>query len=346
MPPARPPFRPRPFHPARWLPGPHAQTVAGRYLRPLHGVRLRRERIGTPDGDFLDLDWAEVEGSRPGAGSPLVLVLHGLEGSTRSAYVLETFRALAARGMRGVGLNFRTCGGEMNRAARMYHAGDSEDPAFVLGILAGRFPDAPLGAVGYSLGGNMLLKHLGEAGAATRVRAAAAVSVPYDLAGGTAKLEGSVMGRLYLGIFLRSLKEKMRLRRDVLADACDVPRALAARTLREFDDAATAPLHGFRDAAHYYEESSSGRFLDRIRVPTLLLHAEDDPFLPPERVPRGAASANPALVEAFTPRGGHVGFVAGPPWAPVYWAERAAARFLAGHLHETRGAPEPARETR
>lgn len=322
----------RPFRPAWWLRGPHAQTIGGRWLRGRGAVPFRRERVDTPDGDFLDLDFAVPAGSERLDGSaPLAVVLHGLEGSARSGYVGRTLAELASHGVRGVALNFRTCGGEPNRLARFYHSGETEDLAFVLGLLAERFPGVPLGAVGFSLGGNVLLKHLGERGAEAGVRAAVAVSVPYDLAAGAGAMERG-MGRLYTWSFLRSLRRKFEAKRPLVGDACDARRVRAARTFREFDDAATAPLHGFRDAAEYYARSSSAGFLERVRVPTLLLHSRDDPFLPPEALPLAAVRANPCLTECFTGRGGHVGFVAGTPWAPVFWAEREAARFLAGRL--------------
>ncbi|HKP76601.1 MAG TPA: alpha/beta fold hydrolase [Longimicrobiaceae bacterium] len=327
-------FVPTPFVPAWWLPGPHAQTVAGRYLRPSTGVKYRRERIDMPDGDFMDLDWASVPKSRPGpaADAPLVLVVHGLEGSAESAYVLETCRALWDRGLRAVAMNFRSCGGEPNRLPRFYHAGDTGDVGFVLGVLAERHRGVPLGAVGFSLGANVLLKYLGEQGSAARVRAAAAISIPFDLGAGADKLQASWQGRMYTGIFIRSLQRKYRDKGALMAGACDERRVFAARSFREFDDAATARLHGFRDVDDYYGTSSSYQFLPRIRIPTLLVHAEDDPFVPAEAIPRAAIAANPHLAAAITPHGGHVGFVGGPPWRPRFWAEGEAARFVASIL--------------
>jgi predicted alpha/beta-fold hydrolase len=329
------------FRSAWWLPGPHAQTVGGRFLRGRRerGLRFRRERLELPDGDFLDLDFVRAARVHPTAEDsprPLVLVLHGLEGSARSGYALETYRALAAHGVRAVGLNFRSCGGEPNRTARSYHSGDSGDLGIVVDVLRERFRDTALGAIGYSLGGNVLLKYLGErgAGARERVRAAAAISVPYDLATGARCLERG-LGRLYAAFFLRSLRSKLRAKWALLEGRCDRNRAVKARTMREFDEAATAPLHGFRDAEDYYRRSSSAPFLPAIRVPTLLLHAVDDPFLPGRFVPREAIRDNPRLQAHFSERGGHVGFVAGArPWAARLWAEWEAARFVAARLRE------------
>lgn len=319
--------------PAWWLPGPHVQTVGARWSRPRRGVRLRRERLTTPDGDFVDLDWADGDAAAPPAG--LVLVLHGLEGSARSGYALETYRQLARYGIPAVGLNFRSCSGEMNRGARLYHSGETDDLRFVIATLGTRYPDRRIGAVGFSLGGNVLVKYLGEAAVRQEggpgIIAAAAVSVPYDLAAGARHMERGV-ARLYVRRLLRSLQRKVRARAADLGGCVDVPRALRARTFRAFDDAATAPLHGFRDADDYYARSSSAPWVPRVRVPTLLVHAEDDPFLPPDAIPRAAASGNPRIVARFTPHGGHVGFVAGPPWGRRYWAEAQVAAFLAARL--------------
>lgn len=301
---------------------------------------LRRERIATPDGDFLDLDWAVVPGlapaARPGGTMPLTLVLHGLEGSARSRYALETYRQLAARGVEAVGLNFRSCSGELNRRPRLYHSGETEDLRFVLGLLRSRFRGRPIGAIGFSLGGNVLLKYLGEEGRVgheSRVipSAAAAVSVPFDLSAGADRLERG-LSRAYMWRLLRQLERKIRGKRAMLRELIDVETALRARTFRAFDDAATAPLHGFRDAEDYYERCGSKRFLHAIRIPTLLVQAEDDPFMPRSAIPRETIVANPALDPVITRRGGHVGFLAGTPWAPVFWAEARAAEFVSQHL--------------
>ena len=324
-------FSPRPFHPAWWLPGGHLQTLGGKYLRRLPSLAYRRERIDTPDGDFLDLDFA------PGAhdGGALVLLLHGLEGYSRRPYVLHAAGTLAAVGVPTVSLNFRSCSGEPNRCARMYHSGDTGDVELVVRSIMDRWPGRPLGALGFSLGGNVLLKLMGERddGGRGLLQAAAAISVPYDLDAGAARLERGPMGRFYTRYFLDSLKGKVRAKEHILAPLLDLDRVYGARTIREFDDRATAPLHGFENVADYYRRSSSGQFLEGIRVPTLLVHAQDDPFLPPDAIPYGAPDRNPALKAAFVRHGGHVGFVAGTaPGRPFFWAEAEAARFLARQL--------------
>lgn len=332
------------FRPAWWLPGPHLQTVGARLLRGRRGVVLHRERLETPDGDFLDLDFAAVgglswEASDP--GRPLALVVHGLEGSATSKYACETYWALAREGIRPVGMNFRSCSGEMNRTPRLYHSGETGDLALVVELLAHRFPNAPRAAVGFSLGGNVLLKYLGERGDGARASldTAVAISVPFDLSAGADKLERG-LGPLYAAFFLQKLKRKTRAKVALIDGRCDVRAALSARTMRAFDDAATAPLHGFAGAEDYYRRSSSAQYLDRVRVPTLLIHADDDPFLPSHAVPREAVRSNPHLTAVFSNRGGHVGFVTGRwPWSLTFWAEALAARWVAERL----AAPEAAR---
>jgi uncharacterized protein len=325
-------FEPRPFRAARWLPGAHAQTLAGRLLRRPRPPAFTRERIELPDGDFIDLDHPA---GPAGPETPLVLLLHGLEGSARRGYAINVYRELAARGVRAVGLNFRSCSGEPNRTHRAYHSGETGDMAFVLGLLADRYPAAPRGVIGFSLGGNAMLKLLGEQGAGARelVQAAVAVSVPYDLGAGADWLQQSAIGRFYTRRFVKSLVAKAEMKAALLEPHCDLQRIRTARSFRDFDNAATAPLHGFADAADYYAQCSSLHFVASIRVPTLLLHAADDPFLPAEFFPHDQVAANPYMRAVLTRRGGHVGFIEGPPWAPRFWAEAEAARFLAGVLH-------------
>jgi predicted alpha/beta-fold hydrolase len=305
-------------------------------LRSGGGVATERERVELPDGDFLDLDRTVAAAGRPApADAPLVVILHGLEGSWRSGYVREAQRALARLDLASVVLNFRSCSGAPNRLARFYHSGDTADLGYVLARLEQRFPGRALGAVGFSLGGNVLVKYLGECGAAGRppgVVAAAAVSVPFDLAAGAAKLE-QAGSRIYAGYLLRKLRRKVRLKAVALDGHVDVGALLRARTLREFDELGTAPLHGFADADDYYRRSSSGPVLDTVAVPTLLVHAADDPFIPAASMPHEAVGRNPHLEARFSADGGHVGFVAGPPWAPRFRAERWAAEHLAARLN-------------
>lgn len=326
-------FSTRPFRIAPWLRSAHAQTIGGRLLRRMRPPAFERERIELPDGDFVDVD-RPVFPIQSRSDAPLVLLMHGLEGSARRGYAIETYRQLALRGVRSLGLNFRSCSGEPNRAPRFYHSGDTADIAHVLRLLAERYPGVPRGVIGFSLGGNAMLKLLGELGAEARqlVSTAVAVSVPYDLGAGADWLERTAMGRFYTSRFIRSLIAKAEARAAHLSDRCDLERIRAARTFREFDDAATAPIHGFADADDYYRRSSSLHYLRDIRVPTLLLHAADDPFLPAACFPCDAVRDNALIDAVVTDNGGHVGFIEGPPWAPSFWAEEQAARYLAGQL--------------
>ncbi len=317
----------RPFSPASWLPGAHAQTIGGRFARSGRDIWFRRVRLDTPDGDFLDLEYAVDRAHPVDEGAPLILLLHGLEGSAHSSYAAELARALAGRGLRMVGLNFRSCGGRLNRTLRFYHSGETGDLSQVVAWLRATEAGVPLGAVGFSLGGNVLLKYLGERGDDAGLEAAVGISVPYDLEAG-ARLMSRGAGRLYTGFFLRSLRRKVRAKEADLAARCDVSAALRARTFPQFDDAVTAPLHGFRDATDYYRRASAGGYLAGIRVPTLLIHAGDDPIAPASGIPRGPVAENPCLSMAFTPRGGHVGWVEGTPWRPRFWAEETAAQWL------------------
>jgi predicted alpha/beta-fold hydrolase len=326
----------RGFRPAGWLPGPHAQTVWGRLARSRRQIAMRRETLSTPDGDELLID--HVEGPE---GSPRVIVLHGLEGSSYSVYVQGLLLEIGRRRWRGAALNFRSCARDPvdlarmlpNRRPRLYHSGDTEDLDFLARTLAAREPGVPLLAVGVSLGGNVLLKWLGETRERAPVAAAVAISTPYDLAASARHLESAV-GRVYTAAFLATLKKKAEdaaRRFPEAAGRIDLPRTRTARTFREFDDAANAPLHGFSGADDYYRRSSSLGYLGSVARPTLCLSAEDDPFLPREALARARAAAPPGVEFVVTSRGGHIGFVAGAsPWRPRYWAEAFAVEWLEG----------------
>lgn len=327
----------RPYRPAWWLPSRHLMTLWGRLFRRGPTVSMRRESWETPDGDVLELDWADGP-----AGTPLLLALHGLEGCSQSLYMHGLLHRARQRGWRGLALNFRSCApppgrphGDwmMNRGSRMYHSGETTDLDWVVGRLAQREPDLDLVMVGVSLGGNVLLKWLGERGADVPhpVRAAATISVPYDLAASSSNLR-SGLGPWYMRFFLESLKEKAIAFAERHPDKVDVEGVRTARSFWEYDDAAVAPIHGFRDAADYYARSSSIEFVDGIRVPTLLISAADDPFCPSEVLLRVQRRTSDRVTCLFTRGGGHAGFVEGPPWAPRCWDEDTAVAFLAGHV--------------
>lgn len=318
------------FMPSRWAPGPHMQTLAARMLRSGNGLVYTRERLTTQDGDFLDLDW----GPEPDSEAPIVLVMHGLEGCSERGYVRNVCAELASRGLWPAALNFRGCSGEPNHSDVFYHSGATEDPVDVLHCLRERHPHRRFAAVGFSLGGNILLKLMGERddGGRALLDAAVAMSVPYDLSAGCALLERSVMGRAYSEYFLQSLKRKVRAKEERLTHRMDLDRVYAAPSLRRFDDLVTAPLHGFDNAEHYYGVSSSNQYLERVRVPTLLLHAIDDPFLPAASIPRAEAERNPHTELRLEQAGGHVGFLTGNPWRPRFWGDEQTAAFLARRL--------------
>lgn len=305
----------------------------GKFFRTPSALPSRVERWDTPDHDFIDIVRTEGDPAKP-----TLLLLHGLEGGMRSHYASGMLLEAHSRGWQANLLVFRTCGSEMNRARRSYHSGETSDLDFVAHRLLEQRPGAPLLLAGVSLGGNVLLKWLGESGISLqgRVAAAAAVSVPFDLARSCAHMERG-FARLYGWNFLSTLKRKAFAKLAQFPDLADPQRVARAKTLWEFDDAFTAIVHGFRDAADYYACSSSIRFLDGIRVPTFLLSSRDDPFHPREvledvtRIARG----NPALRLEFVDRGGHVGFLEGVhPWRPSWYAERRVLQFFESALTE------------
>jgi predicted alpha/beta-fold hydrolase len=314
-----------PFTPAWWCRNPHLQTLWPYFFRSSPRPNLRRERLELPDGDFLDLDW-----TTNGQG-PLVLLLHGLEGSARSHYVRAMAHILPRRGLRVVIMHFRGCSGEPNRLNRSYHSGETGDIRFVVNWLHEREPDTSIAAIGYSLGGNALLKYLGENGTATPLAAAVAVSVPFDLAAAADRMSHGV-SRIYQWHMVHSLIRSLRAKFAGRAAPVDLDGLSDAMSFWEFDEKVTAPLHGFRDAADYYQRSSSRQFLAGIRVPTLILHARDDPFMTPSVVPGKTELAASITLDASN-HGGHVGFVHGTwPWRPSYWLDERIPPFLLHHL--------------
>ncbi len=319
------------YRPLRWLPGPHLQTLGGKIVRPsadearCAAVGLQPYRLELPDGDFLDLELA----TDPAPEAPIVLMLHGLGGSVRKAYMIQAIEELQRNGFFCIGMNFRGCSGVPNRLARFYHAGDSQDLLQVVNFVREHYPNRRLYGLGFSIGGNALLKLFGEMGLDTPFQGGVAISVPYDLAAGSAALSRGAAGKFYTWYFIRSLRRKLLEKREILTDRIELDRALAATTLEEFDDFVTAPLHGFESASHYYASTSSQQFLPDIARPTLLVHALDDPFMPRGTFPFRELEHNPALHAAVVKTGGHVGFLGHGPTR--FWAESQAAQFLA-HL--------------
>ena len=319
---------PVPFRPAWWCRGANQQTIVAGLLRPVAALRLQRQRWDTPDGDFIDLDW--LTGA---PGTPILIVLHGLEGSAHSRYVLSLLAAAKREGWRGIGVNFRSCSGEPNRLRRSYHGGETSDIAWIVQRVIAENPNSPIFLAGASLGGNVLLKYLGEQGEAlpASVRAAVAVSTPFDLALCGHTLERG-FARTYMRGIVRSSKAKAWAKLRMYPDFVDKRKLEAVRTLTQLDDLVTGPVHGFRDAEDYWSRSSSIHFLAGIRRPTLLINAKDDPFFPGKFLPAAEVSANRFLTAEFTEHGGHVGFLTGAwPGRPRSWMEGRAIRFLKEH---------------
>lgn len=309
------------FKPAWWLPSAHLQTLWPSLFRILPRPRTSRERLELEDGDFVDIDWARDHGDRT------ALILHGLEGNSRSHYARSLLAGLRDRGWRAGVMHFRGCSGALNRLPRNYHSGDTADLDAVVARLRQRWPDAPLALIGYSLGGNVLLKWLAERGPSAPVAAAVAVSVPFQLETVTARLAAGA-SRFYQWRLLTALRRKMyrKLRtRPMPVDYDDIARG---RDFYDFDDRVTAPLHGFADAVSYYRDASCGQYLKGIARPTLIIHALDDPFMSPQVVPAPDALPEQVRLE-LSDRGGHVGFVCGgTPLRPRYWLDTRIPQFL------------------
>ncbi len=318
---------PSPYRAPRWLAGGHAQTIWPYFLRRPH-VPMRRERVDTPDGDFWLFDWLDAPASNPHA--PLVVLFHGLEGSAASHYARALFARLAALGWRGVVPHFRGCADEPNRLPRAYHSGDHEEIAAMLAAVRARAPAAAvLHAVGVSLGGSALLNWLGRAGAgaANTVSRAAAVSAPIDLmAAGQAIDRG--FNRLYASHFLHTLKPKALSMAQRFPGRIDASAVARVRSMWAFDDVVTSRLHGFADTADYWTRASCKPWLASIRVPTLVLNARNDPFVPGESLP-GQAEVSGDVVLEQPAQGGHVGFMTGPMPGRLDWLPNRVVAFFA-----------------
>ncbi|MEN5034096.1 hydrolase [Pseudomonas sp. TWI929] len=320
-----------PFRPAIGLSNPHLQTLWGPLWRKLPALQRNRERLWLADGDFIDLDWHGPH--QPHA--PLVLVLHGLTGSSHSPYVKGLQQTLQARGWASVAANWRGCSGEPNLLPRSYHSGASEDLAEIISHLRAQRPLAPLYAVGYSLGGNVLLKYLGESGVASQLQAAVAVSVPFRLDHCADRI-GQGFSKVYQAHFMREMLAYVQLKQrhfhdngqhECLATLQRLGPLTKLRTFWEFDGKVTAPLNGFRDAHDYYRRSSSHFFLGQNRTPTLIIHSSDDPFVSGHSLPTARELAPLTRFELHR-RGGHVGFVDGSLRNPGYYLERRIPQWL------------------
>jgi predicted alpha/beta-fold hydrolase len=322
-------FEVPPFVPARGLASPHAQTVFANFARPSRLPPVVRERWDTPDGDVLDV----LRLTAP-PDAPHALLLHGLESRADSGYMATTLRTLGDAGFGVCALAFRSCGFAPNKQPRTYHAGETDDALFALARMRARVR-GPLVAVGFSLGGSVLLNLLARTGDAAPIVAGATVSAPLDLAPCVDRLDrGRGWVRLYRERFLLRLKRKAREKGRRFPGLLDLDAVAKARTIRRFDTLVTAPLHGFESADHYYAEASAGPHLGRIARPVLMLHADDDPLVPGATLPPSFGDHAP-LVSVRTQHGGHVAFVAGTPLRPHFWFEPLVARFLTDALAAT-----------
>lgn len=299
------------------------QTLFPRLVRHVRGPKLTRERVTTPDNDFLDLDWTARKSDR------LAILSHGLEGCSRSVYVRGMMRALASRGWDCLAWNFRGCGGEINHQLRLYHSGATDDLNVVVQHALKVHPANHIALIGFSLGGNVTLKYLGEnpAQVSEKVRAAVAISVPCHLNSSARKL-AEPGNRIYMRYFLGGLTRKVEIKARQFPGKLDLSGLHDMKTFAEFDERITAPLHGFASAEDYWTRASSKQFLPAIQIPTLLLNARNDPFLTPECFPEEEARQH-TMVHLETPeQGGHVGF-----WWRTFggstWSEQRTVEFLA-----------------
>jgi len=345
-----------------WLPGGHLQTVYGALWAPYHHLRFVRQRVDTPDGDFIDFDWASP-GLYPNKSADnttikpdpqlahtaarrwmqdsdfnslpqqsetqAVVLFHGLEGSSKSHYAQSLAQHFRARGWVVVVAHFRGCSGFSNRLARAYYSGDTADIAFMLKTVKARLPKANWHAIGASLGGNALLKYLGEHPSDSRwLNAAAAVSVPLDLAACGQHLSSSFFGRyLYSRYFLKTMKQKVFAKARRFPGLTDPLRINRLKTLREFDDLYTAPMHGYRNALHYWTEAASKPALATIEVPTLVLNARNDPFVPSASLPNSRDGSKHVLLHQPAD-GGHMGFVSGTFPGHTSWLPKRISGFF------------------
>jgi predicted alpha/beta-fold hydrolase len=317
-------FRPHPL-----LRNAHLQTMFPAFLRPLPPLKLRKERIELPDGDFVDIGWAGEQHDH----APIAVLVHGLTGGFESKYLRGFAGQIIRRGWRVVAVQLRGGGTEPNRMARMYHQGDTADLRHVWSLLHQREPQTPLAAVGWSLGGNVVLKALGEEGDQCHLSFAAAVCPPFRLHECAEHLRQG-FSRNYQERLLRDLGENIT-RKQAVAPApshVNIAAALKARDFFEFDNAWTAPLNGFLDAEDYYARSQCGPYLNAIRRPTLIVHAKDDPFMGPDILPK-AEDLSPYVTLELPDAGGHVGFIsAGRLGQPAFWLETHLAEYFNNSL--------------
>lgn len=321
-----------PFKPAWWLTNTHAQTIFPTLIRRLNAPIDQIERFELPDGDFVDLAWA-MNGLSPTA--PLVILIHGLGGGINSTYVAGQLRAFNRCGWRAALLHLRGASEEPNRLPRAYHSGDTEDLQYVLDMLAKRESNTKKAVVGFSLGGNVLLKWLGEHSHQQIINAAVAVSVPFVLNAVADRIHQG-FSRCYQTYLLRRMRQIFQRKHDISGQ---IPKEILEKLndvscFWTFDERITAPLNGFSDVHAYYRQSSSRQFLSRIHTPTLIIQAQDDPFMSPDALPK-AQELSASIRFELSQKGGHVGFITGDiPGKPIYWLDQRIPEYLQTYLED------------
>ncbi len=314
------------YKPSWWYRNKHLQTFYPTVFRKRVSIELQSEQLDLPDGDFVDLCWTPNN-----QAGPIVILFHGLEGSINSPYAKGILKAIYDSGWQGVLMHFRGCSGRHNRLDRSYHSGDTGDIEFFINTLKSRYPNRKLAAIGISLGGNALLKYLGEKQDESNLDAAMAVSVPFDLAD-SAKQLNKGFARVYQHHLVSRLRNKMIDKFKQKPAPVDIDKLSEWTDFYSFDHNVTAPIHGFKSADDYYTRSSSKQFLKYIKTPTLILHSKDDPFMSNKAIPKEDEISDAVTLE-LTEQGGHVGFIYGKPNNPTYWVEKRLADFFSRQLN-------------
>ena len=333
-----------PYSAQFWLPSGHLQTIYPSLFATVPDVEYRRERWELADGDFIDVDWIKssalntladttktiAETQQIMTSTPIVVLFHGLEGNSQSYYAKALMAATKAKGWRGVVIHFRGCSGEPNRLPRVYYAGDTAEIEMMLSRVKTMAPNAPIYAVGVSLGGNALLKWLGESSehANTVLIKAAAVSAPMDLTASAYALDAGLNRIIYTPRFVDSMRPKALAMSQRFPGLLDDEKIKSAKTIHDIDNAVTAVLYGAKDADDYYAKNASKPWLGKITLPTLVINAKNDPFMPSKYLPTTAEVSNQVTLE-YTEEGGHVGFVTSPFPGNVEWLPKHLLEFFA-----------------
>ncbi len=309
------------FEPAWWLNSGHLQTLFPFIFPRKIILPTIQERLELPDKDFLDLNWAGKNNNE------IILILHGLAGSISSHYVKGMMNALLHYNCKTVLMHFRGCSQEPNRLARCYHSGETTDLAFVVNVIKNRYPHARVSIIGYSLGGNVLLKWLGEGNKNNLIHRAVAVSVPFDLNNFVNQIQIG-LGKIYQWRLVSELKKYVLKKEHLISSLVDIPSLKEVKSFREFDQLVTAPLHGFKGVDDYYHSASCRQYLKKITVPTLIIHALNDPFMTPNAIPDASELSKKITLELYS-SGGHIGFISSSKFhRPIYWLEERIPEYL------------------